>query len=225
MDDASSSQQLVDTSQSTPNSQNEPLTNTMTPSSFFTNDTPSNNVQQPAADIAAPSAPVLKPAPTRGGTRGRGRGGRARGKGRVAKAGPKITATKSSTTISKPGTGRGRRQRAYQYTRAQAAYERNIELRSAYNQLARLAKPVLDEIGTRQKKALMENPKIVEEAPEYQQVMAFLDQRRDDTIATSARRLEFEKAMSLKVLEGQREAIDRSTKVSRDPSIHFAITY
>ncbi|KAH7631889.1 hypothetical protein B0T09DRAFT_356384 [Sordaria sp. MPI-SDFR-AT-0083] len=184
----------------------------MTPSSFFTNDTPSNNVQQPAADIAAPSAPVLKPAPTRGGTRGRGRGGRARGKGRVAKAGPKITATKSSTTISKPGTGRGRRQRAYQYTRAQAAYERNIELRSAYNQLARLAKPVLDEIGTRQKKALMENPKIVEEAPEYQQVMAFLDQRRDDTIATSARRLEFEKAMSLKVLEGQREAIDRSTK-------------
>ncbi|KAK3953318.1 hypothetical protein QBC32DRAFT_388038 [Pseudoneurospora amorphoporcata] len=184
----------------------------MTPSSFFANDAPSNNVQQAAADIAAPSAPVPKPAPTRGGTRGRGRGGRARGKGRVAKAGPKITAAKSFTTISKPGTGRGRRQRAYQYTRAQAAYERNIELRSAYNQLARLAKPVLDEIGTRQKKALMENPRIVEEAPEYQEVMAFLDQRRDDTIATSARRLEFEKAMSLNVLEGQREAIERSTQ-------------
>ncbi|KAK3340966.1 hypothetical protein B0H65DRAFT_579103 [Neurospora tetraspora] len=209
MDDASSSQQLVDTSQSTPNSQNEPVTSTMTPSSFFSNDTPSNNVQQAAADIAAPSAPVPK---ARGGTRGRGRGGRARGKGRVAKAGPKITAAKASTTISKPGTGRGRRQRAYQYTRAQAAYERNMELRSAYNQLARLAKPVLDEIGAREKKALMENPKMVDEAPEYQEVMGFLDQRRDDTIAASARRLEFEKAMALNVLEGQREAIERSTK-------------
>lgn len=220
MDDASSSQQLVDTSQSTPNSQNEPVTSTMTPSSFFSNDTPSNNVQQAAADIAAPSAPVPK---ARGGTRGRGRGGRARGKGRVAKAGPKITAAKASTTISKPGTGRGRRQRAYQYTRAQAAYERNMELRSAYNQLARLAKPVLDEIGAREKKALMENPKMVDEAPEYQEVMGFLDQRRDDTIAASARRLEFEKAMALNVLEGQREAIERSTKVSTDFTLQSSL--
>ena len=104
---------------------------------------------------------IPKPASTRGGTRGRGRGGRARGKGRVARAGPKITVAKSSTAIPKPGTGRGRRQRAYQYTRAQAAYERNMELRSAYSQLARLAKPVLDEIGSREKKALMENPKMV----------------------------------------------------------------
>ncbi|EAA29799.1 hypothetical protein GE21DRAFT_4886 [Neurospora crassa] len=212
MDDASSSQQLVDTSQSTPDSQNEPITNTMTPSSFFSsNDTPSNHVQQPPADIAAPSALIPKPASTRGGTRGRGRGGRARGKGRVARAGPKITVAKSSTAIPKPGTGRGRRQRAYQYTRAQAAYERNMELRSAYSQLARLAKPVLDEIGSREKKALMENPQMVEEAPEYQEVMRFLDQRRDDTIATSARRLEYEKAMALNVFEGQREAVFRST--------------
>ncbi|KAJ4414958.1 hypothetical protein N0V85_002932 [Neurospora sp. IMI 360204] len=190
----------------------------MTPSSFFSNDTPSNNVHQAAADIAAPSAPVPK---TRGGTRERGRGGRARGKGRVAKAGPKITAAKASTTISKPGTGRGRRQRAYQYTRAQAAYERNMELRSAYNQLARLAKPVLDEIGAREKKALMENPKMVDEAPEYQEVMGFLDQRRDDTIAASARRLEFEKAMALNVLEGQREAIERSTKLPPAPCTDY----
>ncbi|KAL1843665.1 hypothetical protein VTJ49DRAFT_365 [Mycothermus thermophilus] len=150
-------------------------------------------------DTMSVDAPVVtQQAPATRGTSGRGRG-----RGRW----PRSKANRVTKPPTKGGPGRGRRHKVYESSRLQAAHERCQELKQAYAAVAKLVKPVVQEIADRSINELLENPEIHKQVPEYQDVMSFLRKRRDDAVETCNRRLEHGLAMAEHVWKAQQQKV------------------
>jgi len=123
--------------------------------------------------------PAQQASPAKGGRGGKAkaRGGRAapRGKAKVSKG----------ASNARQANARGRRQKVYEFIKAQAAHERMAELKAQFTQLARAMKPALNELADRTIAKLTSNPKAHEEVPEAREVHQFLDRRLEDTIKTT----------------------------------------
>jgi hypothetical protein len=116
-----------------------------------------------------------------------GRGGRIKGRGGRPATKSKAKTAKVSKAAANPkqGAGRGRRQKVYEFLKAQAAHERMAELKSQFTQLARAMKPALNELADRTLSKLNNDPAAHDKVPESQDVHQFLDQRLKDTMATA----------------------------------------
>ncbi|KAK3357110.1 hypothetical protein B0T25DRAFT_589488 [Lasiosphaeria hispida] len=120
-----------------------------------------------ADDAVSEDVPIYQTSPARPSTRGRGRGRATRGgKGRIAKPPP-----------PKPVQGRGRRHKMYESSRAQAAHERMQELKSAFATVAKLVKPVVQEIADRSINELIQDPTAYQKVPEHEVAQGFLRDR------------------------------------------------
>lgn len=108
-------------------------------------------------------AAVHQPSPAKRG-RGRGRGGTARG-GASARA------------RGKPAAGRRGRAKVYDNSRAQAAHERQRDLKNAYATLAAAMKPALEELAERNLDRLRSDFNAHKEVDQYHEITSFLDQR------------------------------------------------
>jgi hypothetical protein len=139
-------------------------------------------------------APVqASPAKAARGGKSKARGSRAppKGKAKVAKA----------ATNAKQGAGKGRRQKVYEYIKAQAVHERLSELKTHFTQLTRAMKPALNELADRTIAKLTNEPNAHEEVPEAKEVHGFLDQRLQDTIASADMEHELQVSHATKMYE------------------------
>ncbi|KAJ4391186.1 hypothetical protein N0V93_004803 [Gnomoniopsis smithogilvyi] len=114
-------------------------------------------------------AAVHQPSPAKRG-RGRGRGGTARG-GASARA------------RGKPSVGRRGRAKVYDNSRAQAAHERQRDLKNAYATLAAAMKPALEELADRNLDRLRSDFNAHKEVDQYHEIISFLDQRFKERVA------------------------------------------
>lgn len=119
---------------------------------------------------------------------------KAKGRGRAAGK-PKVT-----TKVTKP-MGRGRHRKAYESVKAQAAYERHVELKAAWNSLVKLVKPALAELADRSLKKLRSGANAHLGIPEAETCHRFLDQRLADTIDAAGRRLDMDKKLNEATLQ------------------------
>ena len=121
---------------------------------------------------------------------------------------------KSRGKVSKPtapATGRGRRTKAFESLKLEAIYERfNNDLKPAINSAWKLLKPALNELGDRTIAKLKRNPRAIEEAPETEQVEAFLQERWFDQLEVAGRMRDMELAMIDKVSEGTAEKLEEA---------------
>lgn len=109
-----------------------------------------------------------QPSPTKRG-RGRGRGGAGRG-------------SASARARGKPTTGRRGRAKVYETSRAQAAHERQRDLKNSYATLAAAMRPALEELADRNLDLLKSNFDAHKEVDQYSDITNFLDQRLADRI-------------------------------------------
>ena len=140
------------------------------------------------------------------------------------KGGPKgPRTTKAAGTGTGTGTGRsavaakpaaGRRKKLFDTAVAQAAYERAQDLKGAFSALQKAVKAPLNEIADRSITELLEDPTAVERTPEWADVQQRLAQRLQDQQTLADRRQQIELDMARHVLDGEIEAITRSTNVS-----------
>ncbi|KAK4458411.1 hypothetical protein QBC42DRAFT_308614 [Cladorrhinum samala] len=130
--------------------------------------------------------------------RGRGRGSRG-GRGKVIKP-----------VQSKALPGRGRRQKVYDSSRAQAAHERMQEVKQAFAAIAKWVKPAVQEIADRSINELLENPAIIEKVPEYGETQNFLKKRHQDAIDKTEKACRFGIEMAQRVYENEQEAARES---------------
>jgi hypothetical protein len=111
----------------------------------------------------------------------RGRGGtlrRSTGRGISKKNG-----RKNAIAPKRGGRPKGRgRNKIYEDSRVQAAYERQKILRDLYSEVAGAIKPVLEDLADTTTKALIENPTAHMEVPEYDIVQRQLDDRLAETL-------------------------------------------
>ncbi|KAK3940370.1 hypothetical protein QBC46DRAFT_261079 [Diplogelasinospora grovesii] len=136
--------------------------------------------------------------------------GKGKGRGRwPAKQSKAKVVTKPAP--AKPATGRGRRTKAYDCPKAQAAYERMAELKNAYNTVAKGIKPALQELAERNINQLLQNPKIVEEVPEWGKVQDWLDNHVEEIKKKADMELGMFTAMAKHVYDAEVEATRRST--------------
>ncbi|KAK4192083.1 hypothetical protein QBC35DRAFT_374403 [Podospora australis] len=192
-----------------------PLANNTTSTSTITNTTDSNNTNNitasnnasPARASTSVSAAAVAAAAANNSNNGsstRGKAGNARGGGRSTRGGR--TTKVSKPTQAKPPAGRGRRQKVYDSSRAQAAHERTQELRSAYSALMKILKPAAQELAERSISDLLEDPTIHERAPEYGDVLGFLQERHADATRKFGLALQHGINMAEHVYKGEQEA-------------------
>ncbi|KUI62570.1 hypothetical protein VP1G_09690 [Cytospora mali] len=108
-------------------------------------------------------AAVQQPSPTKRG-RGRGRGASARG-------------AASTRAGRKPVAGRRGRQKVYETSRAQAAHERQRDLKNAYATVAAAMKPALEELADRNLDLLKSKFDAHQEVDQYAEITGVLNQR------------------------------------------------
>ncbi|CAN8097439.1 unnamed protein product [Discula destructiva] len=114
-------------------------------------------------------AAVHQPSPARRG-RGRGRGGAGRGGA-------------STRARGKPAVGRRGRAKVYDHPRAQAAHERQRDLKTAYATVAAAMKPALEELADRNLDRLRSDLDAHKEVDEYTEITSFLDERLEGRLA------------------------------------------
>jgi hypothetical protein len=156
---------------------------------------PSNTQAEPNMAVEATGVAAQNASPAKGGRAGRtkARGGRAPAKGKA-----KVT---KAAANAKQGAGRGRRQKVYDFLKAQAAHERMAELKSHFTQLARAMKPALNELADRTLAKLTNDHPFHEKVPEAQDVHQFLDQRLADTLTTADIELKMQVDTATKMYE------------------------
>ncbi|ROW12089.1 hypothetical protein VMCG_00539 [Cytospora schulzeri] len=108
-------------------------------------------------------AAVQQPSPTKRG-RGRGRGASARG-------------AASTRAGRKPVAGRRGRQKVYETSRAQAAHERQRDLKNAYATVAAAMRPALEELADRNLDLLKSKFDAHQEVDQYTEITGVLKQR------------------------------------------------
>lgn len=155
-------------------------------------------------------AAVQQPSPTKRG-RGRGRGGAGRG-------------AASARARGKPATGRRGRAKVYETSRAQAAHERQRDLKNAYSTLAAAMKPALEELADRNLDRLKSDFNAHKEVDQYRDITSFLDRRRQDRLSEISTKLAYSIACQTHQHEAQQEYTAHSFKV-RTASPPFPATH
>jgi hypothetical protein len=85
----------------------------------------------------------------------------------------------------------GRRRQPHPDINVEVDLRRQLNLKTSYRSLAKVLKPILDELSNRTIKNLQDDEDYYKKCPEYEPLMAELDQRRDARLdQTSAWRLE-----------------------------------
>ena len=105
--------------------------------------------------------------------------GKGRGKGRASVKNPSNIVP--SRVMKRPAPGRRGRQKLYADARAQAALERQRELKAIYAQVAPFMKPALEDLADRNINLLKQNERAHEKSDAHDGVKQFLDQRLRDT--------------------------------------------
>ncbi|KAK4232102.1 hypothetical protein QBC38DRAFT_145487 [Podospora fimiseda] len=150
---------------------------------------PNNTTLQPSPAKASSSATAAR------GGRGRGRGSRGGRGGRIIKP-----------AQAKAQTGRGRRQKVYDSSKAQAAHERMQELKQAFSTIVKVVKPAVQEIADRSVNELLQDPTAFEKVPEYRETQDFLQERVEDTKAKATKARKFGLEMANRVYENEQKA-------------------
>lgn len=140
-----------------------------------------------------------KPSPTKRG-RGRGRGGATRG-------------AASARARGKPATGRRGRAKVYDTSRAQAAHERQRDLKNAYSALAAAMKPALEELADRNLDRLKSDFNADKEVDQYRDIISFLDERRQHRLSVLDTKLALSIACQHHQFNAQQEYTKQSFKV------------
>ena len=93
----------------------------------------------------------------------------------------------------------------YESTRCQAAHERMQELKSSYAAVAKVVKPVAQDIVDQSLTELASNPDIFKQVPEYEEVQSFLKDRHADAKSTIDTERDVELNMLCHLYAGQQE--------------------
>lgn len=144
-------------------------------------------------------AAAQQPSPTKRG-RGRGRGGAGRG-------------AASARARGKPATGRRGRAKVYDTSRAQAAHERQRDLKNAYATLSAAMKPALEELADRNLDRLKSDFNAHKEVDEYHEITSFLDQRLQHRLSEVDTKFKLSIASRTHQFNAQAEYTDQSFKV------------
>lgn len=142
---------------------------------------------------------IQQPSPTK---RGRGRGRGASGRG-----GP------SARARGKPTTGRRGRAKVYETSRAQAAHERQRDLKNSYATLAAAMKPALEDLADRNLHLLKSNFNAHKEVDQYSDITAFLDQRYHARLSVLDENLKMDLAFTNHEWNAKQEYIEQSCQV------------
>lgn len=142
--------------------------------------------------------------------RGRGRGSSARGAA-SARAGRKVTA------------GRRGRQKIYETSRAQAAHERQRDLKNAYATVAAAMKPALEELADRNIDLLKSKFDAHQEVEQYAEITRFLDQRLQGRLSELDAKMKLSTATAHHEWNAKQTYTDESFHVSLQ-SINQSIT-
>ena len=93
----------------------------------------------------------------------------------------------------------------YESARCQAAHERMQELKSSFATVAKVVKPVVQEIADQSINELLSNPDIYKQVPEYDEVQSFLKARLAETKSTIDMERQVETNMLHHLYAGQQE--------------------
>lgn len=145
-------------------------------------------------------AAIHQPSPAKRG-RGRGRGGAGRG-GASARA------------RGKPAAGRRGRAKVYDHPRAQAAHERQRDLKTSYATIASSMKPALEELADRNLDRLRSDFDAHKEVDQYRQITGFLDQRLEDRLADIERERRFNFLNTTNALLARTQSVSQGYQVS-----------
>lgn len=145
-------------------------------------------------------AAVQQPSPTRRG-RGRGRGASARG-------------AASTRAGRKPVAGRRGRQKVYETSRAQAAHERQRDLKNAYATVAAAMKPALEDLADRNIDLLKSRFDAHQEVDQYAEITGILKQRLQARLSELDAKLKLSTACADNEWTAEREYTKQSFRVS-----------
>ncbi|KAM7223829.1 hypothetical protein V8F06_000845 [Rhypophila decipiens] len=132
-------------------------------------------------------------------------------KGARTKTNAATGTTSTTTTTTTKVTAAGRRKKLFDTSRAQAAYERMQDLKQSFSAVQKALKAPLNEIADRSITELLEDPAALERTPEYAETQNFLSSRLADQQKQVNDRHQIELAMARHVLDGEIEAVNRST--------------
>lgn len=166
-------------------------------------------IDEVPADDAAPSHQA---SPAKNTTSARATGTR-KGGPKAARAKTNVSASTTTTGTTKVTTA-GRRKKLFDNSRAQAAYERMQDLKQSFSAVQKALKAPLNEIADRSISELLEDPAALERTPEFAEAQSFLSSRLADQQRRVNERHQIELAMARHVLDGEIEAVNRSTNVS-----------
>ncbi|ROW13056.1 hypothetical protein VPNG_05984 [Cytospora leucostoma] len=141
-------------------------------------------------------AAVQQPSPTKRG-RGRGRGGSARG-------------AASTRAGRKPVAGRRGRQKVYETSRAQAAHERQRDLKNAYSSVAAAMRPALEEIADRNIDLLKSKFDAHQEVDQYTEITGILKQRLQTRLSELDAKLKLSDMCAVNEWTAEHEYISQS---------------
>ncbi len=135
--------------------------------------------------------------------------GRGKGKGRAAAKAPA-----NKAAVKKPANGRRGRYKTYDVAKAQAALERQKELKATYASVVGALVPALADLADRTLDTMATDPHAHESVDAFHSVQTFLDTRMDDVIATAQRRHEFDMQTAATDREILQEISNKSFHVS-----------
>ncbi|KAK0722489.1 hypothetical protein B0T26DRAFT_642979 [Lasiosphaeria miniovina] len=152
-------------------------------------------------DVMSEESPSHQASPAKGAPATGPGSGKGKGRGRYPRT--KTKAPKPPPP-PKPTLGRGRRHKAYDSYKAQAAHERCQELKAAYSVLFKLVKPIVQEIADCSIAEILEDPATIERVPEFTTIRKFLSDRFQDCLVINHKELVYGLNMAEHVYEGEK---------------------
>lgn len=104
-------------------------------------------------------------------------------KGRRGRGRPPSKHVAPKPVVKKATTGRRGRQKVYEPTKAQAAHERQREMKAAYATVAAAMRPALEDLADRNLDLLKKNFDAHQEVDAYQEITGFIDQRQQGRLS------------------------------------------
>jgi hypothetical protein len=143
-------------------------------------------------------------------TKGKGRG-RGRWLGKGTKQKPGTVTTSRAAAVQKPNqkpnqkasTGRGRRQKVYEFTKAQAAHERAAEIKATYSAAIKAVKPALQDLAERTISKLRSSKTAHTEVPQHVENERWLQGQLDQVKRAADIELAFNQQMMINVTAAQ----------------------
>ncbi|KAK3379816.1 hypothetical protein B0T24DRAFT_522944 [Lasiosphaeria ovina] len=152
-------------------------------------------------DVMSEEGPSHQASPAKGAPATGPGSGKGKGRGRYPRTKTKVP---KPPPPPKPTLGRGRRHKAYDSYKAQAAHERCQELKAAYSVLFKLVKPIVQEIADRSIAEILEDPATIERVPEFTTIRKFLSDRFQDCLVINHKELVYGLNMAEHVYEGEK---------------------